>query len=503
MTRLLRRPRPFADESCPGYIARVAEANGYPKASWIYKIAGTSASFVQIDHPVKGLADCLDVEPTTLVRMSYRPNSGRSAYSTRSLNGHPVPLPMLNLKTPKYCPICLGEKPYRRRCWDVRFITICPKHRVLLKETCPECEEPLNWQYSNIASCWRCGASLAGKKATPSVQGEKMNSYLHARIENKTTNSLEQFAILSALSVFGLCQLLLFIGLHAIRRGIGKGFHAACSTSLNENQRMMSKCEDIFSHWPIGFDLFLQQYIPNNSNSRLHTGLDRSFGTFYETLFKSFKDPQFSFLRNAFAETVGNNWSGGFLTSKNTRTDSCSSQNWLTKQEASKRLRCRPQTILRLIENKDLMAKRLPMGSRWLTLVSAKSLINFDAERKDWMTFEQTRSYLNISERTLRSLIKTKLVVPLNRAPPNRSRSTLFSRQETRNFLGDLEDRSNERVAGISLSKAARIASSKSISISSLLVGTYQNQIKLGKVDQAQKGLHRLSICERSIQQLF
>ncbi len=72
-------------------------------------------------------------------------------------------------KNARYCPACLEEDldPYFRYSWHLPFVTVCPVHRLLLRDRCPHCHAPVNywattWKHS-ITSCFRCGKPLTSE----------------------------------------------------------------------------------------------------------------------------------------------------------------------------------------------------------------------------------------------------------------------------------------------------------------------------------------------------
>jgi hypothetical protein len=74
----------------------------------------------------------------------------------------------------QFCPACLAEdaQPYFRRSWRLAFVTVCPKHRLLLSDSCSHCQNPVQIRYidrgssrrdvgqNSIIHCYACGADL-------------------------------------------------------------------------------------------------------------------------------------------------------------------------------------------------------------------------------------------------------------------------------------------------------------------------------------------------------
>jgi hypothetical protein len=54
----------------------------------------------------------------------------------------------------QFCPRCLAEdkEPYYRRRWRLAFIIVCERHRILLHDRCPKCEEPINFHRDEMGN---------------------------------------------------------------------------------------------------------------------------------------------------------------------------------------------------------------------------------------------------------------------------------------------------------------------------------------------------------------
>lgn len=66
----------------------------------------------------------------------------------------------------QFCPRCLAEDPdpYFRLPWRLGFVTTCCRHGCILRETCPRCDEPVNFHRvvltAPLWTCWHCGFDL-------------------------------------------------------------------------------------------------------------------------------------------------------------------------------------------------------------------------------------------------------------------------------------------------------------------------------------------------------
>ena len=70
------------------------------------------------------------------------------------------------------CPLCLAEDavPFLRLDWRLSFITACPRHKCLLLDRCPDCNEPFSVlrqdKYGGVF-CWSCGTNISVAPSDP------------------------------------------------------------------------------------------------------------------------------------------------------------------------------------------------------------------------------------------------------------------------------------------------------------------------------------------------
>lgn len=83
----------------------------------------------------------------------------------------------------QFCVACFKEDqtPYMRRIWRFAFLTVCPKHKILLRDVCPYCAKPFNYASYEIgrpiadyvvpvSTCGNCGKDARDcNEASPGV----------------------------------------------------------------------------------------------------------------------------------------------------------------------------------------------------------------------------------------------------------------------------------------------------------------------------------------------
>lgn len=146
--RLLRTPPPYADESLPGYLVRLTEANYYALPQWWLPLAGLSGTLLTSWRRLV----MTETDFAPLAEMTGLPVAEWQAWSAATKRASP-----LRFRIAQLCPACLAEENYCRRAWDELAVTVCPRHQSVLLDRCPACQQRLRWQRSRISVC-RCGA---------------------------------------------------------------------------------------------------------------------------------------------------------------------------------------------------------------------------------------------------------------------------------------------------------------------------------------------------------
>lgn len=162
--KLLRRPRPFRDESLAGYIIRLAQSNYYPEPNWIFKMSslkkrGIYANlFYESEDNLQKLSLLSEIEEDILWSMAWtsKRQSNSIFMNKVKIFGDFVPIQSISKLHIKLCPICLRSAPYCRSVWDLSFITTCPLHNCLLMDYCPQCGKKIGYSRPGVSIC-KCG----------------------------------------------------------------------------------------------------------------------------------------------------------------------------------------------------------------------------------------------------------------------------------------------------------------------------------------------------------
>ncbi len=161
--RLLRSPPPYEDESLPGYLVRLTEANCY-QLHWWLPLAGFSPRLLVTGWEVL-------LRPTTqFAKLAQLTGSAETVFET--WRASVWQRGGWQFQQPQVCGLCLREAAYCRSLWDEQAVTVCPRHHVRLWERCPACTQPLRWRRSQVSRCV-CGADWRNHDAPPLPESER------------------------------------------------------------------------------------------------------------------------------------------------------------------------------------------------------------------------------------------------------------------------------------------------------------------------------------------
>lgn len=160
MTTLPTRPRRNVGEGAIGYLMRLAEAHGVPLLSemtaqlgipWFEAAQGkhvrTVAASVGIDAAELAFDTAIVSSRSVLLRGERLRRRQWSVHAGRSA-----------------CPQCLTEdasgtafdplpRSWHRAWWDVRALTVCPRHGAVLLTCCRYCGAPFDFRSTSVAKC--------------------------------------------------------------------------------------------------------------------------------------------------------------------------------------------------------------------------------------------------------------------------------------------------------------------------------------------------------------
>lgn len=319
--RLLITLNPEKEESFISYIVRLTEANGFETPSWIFSLSGIDYMELQwkftfvfsrsekLDNLAKLTGSTLD----DLLSLLYLPAKSQFPHEDNheyDFFGALLNRSIIRPHCPKVCPTCLAKSGYSRRIWDCSLVTACPMHKCLLFDTCPDCKRRIKCVRNKLCVC-SCGCDWREINSTVLPKEQLTVSrqiYQLCGVIPGGQSLPESESPLQNLGLRDFTRVIVFIaGLFGkLAWATGRP-----SRSINlpnpELHDLFTKAHKVFENWPLNFHQFLRVQSKekkrlNPHNGELDTALKREFGSFYERLYEDLREPQFDFIREAFAE---------------------------------------------------------------------------------------------------------------------------------------------------------------------------------------------------------
>jgi hypothetical protein len=411
------------DENLAGYIIRVAERNGYASPVTVLTAANinlTTAyakiSFALHKSPALiGLAELVGVNKEELIPLTYptRARIGRTERKT-AIFSKPIPHAAILLKQAKVCPECLSEETYCRRVWDLALVTVCPKHRRMLIDECPNCSQRIKWRRCSISIC-PCDFDLRNF-APECVEDEdiKVSHRIHQLCnlpagifelnDSPETNPLMTLGLDDLIST-----LILIAGQFQGTSLFLSGRHFIGKQNKSEFHALLKKAFSVFEDWPSRFFSFLDWLRKRENGSKKQTGLEKDFYHLYRLLaYKSYAASRFDFIREAFENYVMEHWDGAYFVTRRYR--------WMSKKSDSKYITMvaamrylgipRQEWIVRLVERGELKAIVHDLGARKRYRFEKSSVEEWKSRLDQSLSVQEVANYLSIDRAKVLDLVE-------------------------------------------------------------------------------------------------
>lgn len=444
--RLLRTPKPWPGESLMGFILRVMESNGYDTAGWILGLSGLDHNRFGYSCPfvfrepasLTGLSTLMGVEVSELATLMYLPaESDDTSQDDQLFFGSAVPKYFIRVVDTKICPGCLRESNYCRKIWDLCAVTVCPIHRTMLLDECPNCRRRVLWSRKGVSVC-ACGFDWRETELPPLRECDlKVTGHIHRLCGYQFPAGeivFDESNPILSLDLKGFLTNLLFIAGQYKNVPTTNEKIVAARVRNTELHPELSRAFAVFNNWPHNFYEFLEWRQQNNSNTPrslvCETGLYRAFGKFYEGLHWESDTGCFELLRGAFADYVAQHWSGGHVKEKSKRGLITGAEDWkyVSKDEARRQLRTDSLRVNRYIESGRLKAVVLKSGSVRKFLVEVSSLEKLKRELSRGLNIQKTMALIGVNRHSLRQLVRAGLLEPLRGPAADGSVNWRFSR---------------------------------------------------------------------------
>jgi len=264
--RLLFSDEPFGDESFIGYILRLCQMNEIPETNWILQLAGIKRSYdykykynsdFRINSEV--IAGLTGVSKAKIENLLYLHEHGITRHITGNISVFEKPIPhyFIRRENPKICPLCLREKNYLRRVWEISIMTVCPIHQCLLMDGCLNCRHKIEWERKKIHLC-PCGFDFRKFEISRVDSAElKLTEYIYQEFNLLPETQKIYFNYpLNTLNLEYLLKLIFFMATQCAGEFAG----ADISLKLNNYRlhRYLNQAIKIFDNWAVNYYKFIE-----------------------------------------------------------------------------------------------------------------------------------------------------------------------------------------------------------------------------------------------------
>jgi hypothetical protein len=398
LQRLLKTPKLKPDESFTGYILRLTEENGYSSPSWIINLANFENNLTLPNYSFRSisaesfelLASLSNSTGLELAQITYQRVDTRSRLF-HAFFGAPIHRSFIQAKRPKICSECLREAAYCRRIWEFILITVCPIHRCMLIDQCPNCNRPIKWVRTSVCICpckfdWRESTVLP--VGDLEVNLARVIHHLCGLPCGEDSHDFSRHNPVLKLSLQDLTQVVIFTAGQLQGSSLTLGWHLLSIKKVKSFHHLFAAAYYIFDDWPTHFYKFLNWWRTNERAAHpgyrpLNSVLYKDFGKLYMGLYEKLSASQFNFIRKAFIDYLVKEWDGCDLSffARNRNIEHSDKVKYISKSDAKLLLDTDDAWINRLIWTGRLKTKVRSKGMKRLIFVDVLDVANL-AHRK-------------------------------------------------------------------------------------------------------------------------
>lgn len=391
------RPRPVPGEATPGFLMRVAAANGFCSVAQLF-----TSLRVRKRPAFEELCErlCLTDQERSYLFGALPRQWGLDV----------VPLGLhisdFNHTCRRWCPACLKEGSVLQGRWSMKLTCACTVHATWLQDICTQCARATRWSAVDQRHC-ECGAPLA--QAITEQASQTALTITRLLCGDRDGAPLRALTGMLPPDVHRLVR---YLGLFASQIRPAHPGQIADSHRMPTAQALVVGTADLLDTWPSRLHVLmaaLQASAPASPSVR------RTFSPLYRVLYEDLSDPCFQFLRDGFENYLREHWWGLV----------CKRNKLLKRQTISDHPRLSlpqmaaaagvPQSVVRHMVQAELVLTTtvpLPSGRQSCTL-HLSDLARIQAATDSAVSIQQAAKLVALPERRLRELISDGLVTPL------------------------------------------------------------------------------------------
>jgi TniQ len=399
------RPRPTPGESTPGYLMRVAGANGFRSVPQLF----TSLRVRQ-----QSAFDELRA------RLCLTDQERGNLFGT--LPGHwghsDIPLGLgvsdFNQTCRRWCPACMKEGCVLQGRWGLKLVCACSVHGVWLQDACPRCDACCSWSDAVQTHCL-CGASLVDAD-TEIADGDVL-----ALTQLLCGDSTGAYGVpgLAALTTPAVHRLVRYLGpFHADPRPAHPG-QSLDVHRMTVARALVEGAAGLLANWPARLH---ERIAEIQSLAPRSTSVRRTFAPLYRVLYDDLSEPSYQFLRDAFEAYLHEHW-WGLVCRRNKRMQSATVEKHprITLPQMATAAGV-PESVVRHLVQAELISATstaLPSG-RHSRSIHSDELHRIKVATDGALSLGQASRALELPEGRLRDLIAEGVVLPLISRQMNR-----------------------------------------------------------------------------------
>lgn len=382
---LMQTPRPIPGESPVGYLIRLSEANGYPKASVVADMAQESDEYqITLGWDFNKLQGPLGPLAKLPPSFGYGMSQGKRNVTVR-LQSQRLPSAHVGLQKSRICVQCIEELGYAPAAWDLKAFIACPVHGCMMLKHCSECGARIRWQRPGLLTC-KCGAKFR-TAATPLAPKALVGlcEILEAKVHGRGRGFVVATACGFPVSELMTCDLAILCKIVVTLAKLLLWLDAADRKPrrLEEISDRLPEVASILSDWPLNFGRFCSKWHKHLPAKRKHLSFQSNFKWLFVYLYKNLrhKRSQLLFMAKAALNYAGQRWDGTAVKARDSQLrPALENRRYGSYSDAAKLLGWTTYTTQRWLSSGRLPAKAIGTKKRrpsWVVDLDALSKLSF------------------------------------------------------------------------------------------------------------------------------
>jgi len=420
---------------CPlGYLVRLAEGNGFRHLGLFLAYAGLGwknnrapiRKILEGEFDLEGILRSVGID-------KFSPMARAKVFSEKSKTRN------IFVKHPKICPYCIEENGYCWGSWSFLPVVACDKHNILLVDTRVNDDTRLSWYRKSILSIGEGQFIKNGDARVAQRTALDISKYFEGLIKEKP--SFQGVSpVLVGMNLHEAWSLIYFIAHYHLRLK-GDRFQPLQDNNL-ELAAVLSDVWLLLKNWPDSFYQMLSQYIDAPMSKRGSAGINKHFRDISEQLYRDGNNKGIQRIKAEFDRYIEAYWPSALNIQDYSRINvSLDSRSIITKKEAAKILRCRPERISKLVSSKRLTV----VIFKGKTHYQREEVVAYASMVSNNWTMAEASEQLDISRFQLKKILDEKMIATWQE-PDQYNRDWIIDRQSCENLVADLISRACQSV---------------------------------------------------------